>query len=110
MKCPQTKLNGTRNMWIVKPGGLSRGRDIQVFTKLGKILSYTEIDASIYHQMSENISPTPSNNKKPLSYNSFEERNYVFAAKKNWIVQKYIENPLLIMNRKIDIRVWVVVT
>ena len=35
-------------MWIVKPGSLSRGRDIQVFNNLAKILEYTEIDTSIF--------------------------------------------------------------
>ena len=36
-------------MWIVKPGGLSRGRNIQVFDNLAKILQYTDIDTSIFH-------------------------------------------------------------
>jgi len=31
------------------------------------------------------------------------------VPKKTWIIQKYIEAPLLIMNRKLDMRVWVVV-
>jgi tubulin monoglycylase TTLL3/8 len=44
---PQTSLNGLRNMWIVKPGGSSRGRDIKVFNKLSEILHYTEIDVGV---------------------------------------------------------------
>lgn len=29
-------------MWIVKPAAKSRGRGIECFTELGKLLSYTE--------------------------------------------------------------------
>lgn len=41
---PQTDLNGHDNLWIVKPGGLSRGRKIRIFKDFQKILSYAEVD------------------------------------------------------------------
>ena len=31
-------------------------------------------------------------------------------TKKTWVIQKYIENPMLILNRKFDIRMWVVIS
>jgi tubulin monoglycylase TTLL3/8 len=70
---PQDDLNGFQNIWIIKPGRKSRGRDIILFNRLEDILKYVE------------------------------EPNY-------WVAQKYIENPLLVNNRKFDIRQWVLIT
>lgn len=40
---PQTALNGDMNQWIVKPGGLSRGRKIQIFDSYQQICNYAEL-------------------------------------------------------------------
>ena len=72
-KFPQYVLGGNRNIWIVKPSGLSRGRGITCIDQLNDILS--------------NI----------RSHNQT-------------VIQKYIENPLVIKGRKFDIRQWVLLT
>lgn len=69
----QTDMNGSDNIWIMKPSGLSRGRGITCVKTLNSIL------------------------KQIISSSDF-------------IIQKYIENPLIIKNRKFDIRQWVLVT
>ncbi|CAG9316942.1 TTLL8_2 [Blepharisma stoltei] len=68
----QYSIHGTKNIWIVKPGFKSRGRDILLYRSLDDILEYTK------------------NN--------------------SWVIQKYIENPLIINKRKFDIRQWVLIT
>jgi len=71
---PQDGLVGDRNIWMLKPGGLSRGRGITCMKNLIEILDTAKKTAN------------------------------------QWVVQKYIENPLIIHTRKFDIRQWVLVT
>eukprot|EP00347_Sterkiella_histriomuscorum_P014173 403361882 len=85
---PQTNLNGSQNIWIVKPGGLSRGRNIKIFDQFSEITQYTEIITALAKE---------------------EQQNVKSFGSKSWVVQKYQENPFLIKGRKFDIRVWVLV-
>ena len=64
-KFPQFTMNGTKNIWIVKPAGLSRGRGIATYNNLVEILDHVD------------------------------------SKESQWVVQKYIENPLLMKNRKV---------
>lgn len=71
---PQFFMNGSRNIWILKPSSLSRGRGITVASSLSEILKLIK-------------------NRE----NSF-------------VIQKYIEKPLLFKGKKFDIRQWVFIT
>lgn len=37
---PQTKMNGRKNIWVVKPAGLSRGRGIELFSSYHEIVHH----------------------------------------------------------------------
>ena len=61
----QLNIDGEKNIWIMKPSGLSRGRGIKCFSNLNEILLF------------------------------------IRQKSREFMIQKYIENPLLIMGRKV---------
>ena len=71
-----------RNLWLAKPANENRGIGIQVLNDLTAIEAFLGTKAS---RSSMGLNPT-------------------------WVLQKYIESPLLLHGRKFDIRVWVAVT
>ncbi|CAL6044519.1 Tubulin_tyrosine ligase [Hexamita inflata] len=79
-------VNAYQNGWICKPAGKSRGRGIYVASELKEILLQKV-------QPDENL---PEEDK--------------IDPQDVYIVQKYIERPLLIDNKKFDIRCWFLVT
>ena len=83
-KFPQTVINGHRNIWIMKPACGMQGSGIRIVTS----------PEQIHYVLSR--------------------KDYIFSrtieANRRFVIQKYIENPLLFNGRKMDIRQWVLVT
>ncbi|OON19969.1 Tubulin-tyrosine ligase family protein, partial [Opisthorchis viverrini] len=75
---PQFDLDGTSNIWILKPGAKSRGRGITCSNRLDEVLRISQ-----------------------GSLNCGDCR---------FVVQKYLETPLLLYKTKFDIRQWFLVT
>jgi len=105
LKLKETHYIG-RNLWILKPTGLNRGRGVSVFDTLDKfkalLKEYSEgvIEEDIPKIVSTNVDAGMSNlGNLPciIKANSF-------------VIQKYLERPMLIHNRKFDIRCWVLLT
>ncbi len=92
---PQYHLDGTKSIWIVKPGAKSRGRGLFLMLLLlcmfSKLFPFSVLQGIIVFDKIENI--------LELNTTSLQRDN-------KYVVQKYIERPLLIHNIKFDIRQW----
>jgi hypothetical protein len=86
-----------KNVWILKVAGLNRGFGIEIFSSLDRLRSIIKDISSGYQET------IIQNNKK-----TSRSKGYIKTAK--FIIQKYIEKPLLFKDRKFDLRVWVMVT
>ena len=107
---PQFFLSGLRNLWICKPGGLSRGRGIEVhcsYTALrGHFTSTTSSSPS--PKASSSPSSSSSSSSSPCSPPSSSPAcaTEEVKASSSFICQRYIECPLLVRGHKFDVRVW----
>lgn len=131
LSCPLSHFDGF-NLWLLKPTHMNRGRGIHVFNdlptlqKLIKEYCYGKEEESIkkkYKQDQKEESPTKEGMPIEIQEEQPEEVEdveFTSPGKKsptkskaykikhnNFVIQKYIEKPLLVCNRKFDFRVWV---
>lgn len=76
------------NLWLLKPTHLNRGRGIHVFKDLDRL---RQLMASHCRENTGGVADSAD-------------------AANTFVLQKYIERPLLVAGRKFDIRVWVLLT
>ena len=118
-----------KNIWIIKPTGFNRGRGVQIFNTLEEM---SKIIKESSQGINENVENKQKTNDSISNINPPNDTYYAMPESTAWeaahppisnlfncpsliktrtfVVQKYIESPLLINKRKFDIRAWVLVT
>lgn len=115
-KACKTYYNGT-NLWLLKPTGMNRGRGIELFTTLEElnkyINQYLEGDKSaVKKKVAKPEDESDSNAESDEEAKNQAKKGPPGANFRShtFVIQKYIESPLLINQRKFDIRVYAMVT
>lgn len=102
----RTFTHGSNYLWLLKPNHFNRGWGIQIFQtleELERLISdlYEGVDEKIFAHMEKKEEIAEKNEEK-------DKKNKIKLS--TFVIQKYIERPLLVENRKFDIRVWVLIT
>ena len=116
---PEAHFEG-QNVWVLKATGYNRGVGIHVFNKvehLHKLLQeYAQETRTPQLNRCINLCANYISGKTQASDEGSDLEEAPDATPQqqhrsaNFVIQKYLEKPLLVGNRKFDIRVWVLVT
>eukprot|EP00943_MAST-04B_sp_MAST-4B-sp1_P000747 g747.t1 len=106
----QKAKSRTGAYWIVKPASMTnRGYGIKVVASVDEVMKIVNGTAT-----STDNSNKTAMNEEQQNNNGVDDENDTKILKKTsrkeWIVQKYMENPLLYNQRKFDIRCFILVT
>ena len=105
---PQERIAGNRNVWIIKPACMSRGRGIGCYNNIDDLLRHANIQTKMSSTANAAAGGLAASRRTELLALEDGPRRGSVADK--WVVQRYIERPLIVHRRKFDLRQWVVVS
>jgi hypothetical protein len=120
-KIHDTHIAG-HNIWILKPTGFNRGRGVAVFDTIEKLRNLLKFYSEGVLEGGATEVPTSSAKEEKrgkvetveadVAGGSISNLNNLPSIIKSraFVIQKYVERPLLIKGRKFDIRVWCLVS
>lgn len=93
------------NLWVLKPNNCNRGRGVHIFSSLDQL-------KKLIHDYTHGVEVPPTvKESKPDDEEEPAKPLPVSIIKSDvFVIQKYIEKPLLVKDRKFDIRLWVLLT
>lgn len=114
-------FNG-KDLWMLKPSGLNRGRGLELFSTLEELNSFLDMFSKGYevtefanmeYNDQDDVSPAIkamlNKEKKRTQPLVYKNTDYTLRIN-NFVIQKYIEKPLLFKNHKFDLRVLVLMS
>jgi len=107
---PTFARGGGEPVWILKPAMMSRGRGIHVVSSLQQL---TDVLTGVQKETTSKLewkANATEDGAEPSGYFVVRHDTTTASGVDTWIIQKYIERPLLINDRKFDIRMWVCIT
>ena len=125
---PQQRIAGDRNVWIIKPACMSRGRGIGCYNSFEDIVRHAHLHTKLipgtpYSPARVGLGYATARTAPTLNATfpgaasgvrpglaGLEEGPRRGSVADKWVVQRYIERPLVVKNRKFDLRQWVVVS
>ncbi|CAI2376333.1 unnamed protein product [Moneuplotes crassus] len=114
LNLPDTHFSG-HNMWILKVTKLNRGRGIYVIQatescdEIVDLIEEIKKGIIIHQNDYQGANDLSKENTKDTTFSNLSSvPNKIQSS--TFVIQKYIERPLLINKRKFDIRVWVLLT
>lgn len=98
----ESMFNG-QNLWVFKPNDFNRGKGVTLFRSLDEL-------KRLIQDYTQGVEVKPLNQPPPTDTDEPQPKPTGFIIKSDvFVIQKYIERPLLILNRKFDIRMWALV-